>query len=653
MTIGLKDPLAASITGNAATATTAGKATQAQYVEGNGRIASADLTHYTANNDVHMRLDIASSIMKTHKPAGDGFIQTYIWDNNGKYDTQIFFPNASNNNNSGHPQLRYLNGGDTWTDWTNLALATDFNASVYTATCSTAAATAAKVIEVPAAQNFVLKVGATIAVKFTDTNTANNPTFNVNSTNAKSIYYNTAVVTTSNLDKAGVASRYAIYTYDGTNWVWVSWSNDADTTYSNMSVSEGTTGTATTARTMRADYLKQIIEGVRPIDSTMSESSTNAIQNKVISTKVNQLDRFTRALVPFGTEIAANKNLNTLEFMKVQKFYCSTNATVATLTNCPTGGIAFMMEVFSPLSTTVDNEQTAWCYRTRIITDLNGNMYVQSASSNGSAVWSYGAWKRIAWKSEVDAKPNITMSSTDPGTGSTLAANNYIAVYGGSDASITTTDIVDGAVTNDKIAEGTIGASRLNNLSRFRAGEWVKIGEARVTTDTSGTAFMTVNIPSDYQSQHAQYKVEGAMEVVNVNSRQNFLSLQPMIGSTWMTNCFYSCQHIWGAEWAWYGASGTTGYNGTTAIFGLEWCFQSDWDSCDFSVFVSNAYPGSHWCASATAGGMSGGHPGTFTGGSRVQNGNALTGFRIQCGSAVTMGAGSTLTVYGRLRPTY
>jgi hypothetical protein len=36
-----------------------------------------------------------------------------------------------------------------------------------------------------------------------------------------------------------------------------------------------------------------------------------------------------------------------------------------------------------------------------------------------------------------------------------------------------------------------------------------------------------------------------------------------------------------------------------------------------------------------------------------VQSGNALTGFRIQCGSAVTMSAGSTLTVYGRLRPTY
>lgn len=34
-------------------------------------------------------------------------------------------------------------------------------------------------------------------------------------------------------------------------------------------------------------------------------------------------------------------------------------------------------------------------------------------------------------KSQLDAKPTITMTSTDPGEGSALAANNYVAVYGG------------------------------------------------------------------------------------------------------------------------------------------------------------------------------------------------------------------------------
>lgn len=38
------------------------------------------------------------------------------------------------------------------------------------------------------------------------------------------------------------------------------WVTPPNTTYSTMSVAEGKAGTATTARTIRADYLKQIIE---------------------------------------------------------------------------------------------------------------------------------------------------------------------------------------------------------------------------------------------------------------------------------------------------------------------------------------------------------------------------------------------------------
>lgn len=53
-------------------------------------------------------------------------------------------------------------------------------------TCSTAAATVAKVVT---CDNWVLETGARITVKFTVTNTAANPTLNVNSSGAKPIYY--------------------------------------------------------------------------------------------------------------------------------------------------------------------------------------------------------------------------------------------------------------------------------------------------------------------------------------------------------------------------------------------------------------------------------------------------------------------------------
>jgi hypothetical protein len=148
----------------------------------------------------------------------------------------------------------------------------DAKPNSYWGTSSTAAATAAKVVTVSSDQNFKLVPGAMVTFKAPNTNTAQNPTINVNNTGAKPVWYNSAVVTTSNLNKAGQINRPATYVYDGTNWVWASWSLDDNITYSTMSVSEGTTGTATTARTVRADYLKQIIQHYNPTvnDATLT-----------------------------------------------------------------------------------------------------------------------------------------------------------------------------------------------------------------------------------------------------------------------------------------------------------------------------------------------------------------------------------------------
>ena len=54
-----------------------------------------------------------------------------------------------------------------------------------------------------------------------------------------------------------------------------------DTTYSTMSVAEGQAGTATSARTMRADYLKQIIQHRIPTALSAFTNDTNFITNAV------------------------------------------------------------------------------------------------------------------------------------------------------------------------------------------------------------------------------------------------------------------------------------------------------------------------------------------------------------------------------------
>lgn len=85
---------------------------------------------------------------------------------------------------------------------------------------STAVGTAAKVITLQGVSDWTLKSGAIIAVSFTTgTNTANNPTFNVNGTGAKRVKYNGALIASTDKDMAGT-KLVQFYYYDGSNWVW-------------------------------------------------------------------------------------------------------------------------------------------------------------------------------------------------------------------------------------------------------------------------------------------------------------------------------------------------------------------------------------------------------------------------------------------------
>ena len=76
-------------------------------------------------------------------------------------------------------------------------------ASTAYATCSTAAGTVAKVASIVADgdstnTSFTLVQGVTVHVKFTNSNTASNPTLNINGTGAKAIMrYGTTAVGTS------------------------------------------------------------------------------------------------------------------------------------------------------------------------------------------------------------------------------------------------------------------------------------------------------------------------------------------------------------------------------------------------------------------------------------------------------------------------
>ena len=99
-------------------------------------------------------------------------------------------------------------------------------------TCSTAAGTAAKTVSLT---GFTLATGAIVTVKFTVTNTAANPTLNVNGTGAKAIMYRGSAISAGYL----AANRVYIFVYDGTDYELIGDINtDTNTTYN--------TGTAST-----------------------------------------------------------------------------------------------------------------------------------------------------------------------------------------------------------------------------------------------------------------------------------------------------------------------------------------------------------------------------------------------------------------------
>lgn len=178
-------------------------------------------------------------------------------------------------------------GGTGRTDGKVAALATartidgvSFNGSAnvtHYATCSTASGTAAKIV---ALTDFTLVTGATVTVRFTITNTAANPTLNVNNTGAKAIRYRNTAISAGYL----AANRTYDFVYDGSSWQLVGdLDTNTNTTYTPASAAPKASGTAavgTSAKYAREDH-------VHPLQTTISGNAATA--NKLATARTISL----------------------------------------------------------------------------------------------------------------------------------------------------------------------------------------------------------------------------------------------------------------------------------------------------------------------------------------------------------------------------
>lgn len=118
------------------------------------------------------------------------------------------------------------------------------------AECSTAAATVAKEATVLNG-TFSLEKGATVFVKFAETNSASSPTLNINNTGAKALkIYGTTAVGTGQNTNGWRAGAIVPFIYDGTNWLRMFWENS---TYYTDSV-DCATGASTAAKVGTISY---------------------------------------------------------------------------------------------------------------------------------------------------------------------------------------------------------------------------------------------------------------------------------------------------------------------------------------------------------------------------------------------------------------
>lgn len=212
------------------------------------------------------------------------------------------------------------------------------------ATCSTAAATVAKVATIAdGSSTFTLEKGARICVKFTNANTVAAPTLNVGGTGAKAIYWHGAALASSQYWQA---SAVVDFVYNGTQWELVGVAKDNNTVYTHPTTSGNkhipsggssgqilrwsADGTATWGTDNNTEYtdattsahglmtaedktkLNGIATGANKtiVDSALSSTSTNPVQNKVINTKFTSVQSDIDSKVP-NTRTVNGKALST------------------------------------------------------------------------------------------------------------------------------------------------------------------------------------------------------------------------------------------------------------------------------------------------------------------------------------------------------
>lgn len=137
-------------------------------------------------------------------------------------------------------------------------------------TCADSASTVAKTATVVSGTFSSLTTGSQVAVKFTYTNTATNPTLNVAGTGAKGIRRGGTAYVGTNANESWNAGTVVFLLYDGTDWQIVGWLN---TTYGGGTGTEIVAGTSALNKVWSPQQINYGIDGMSTATPTASKIS--------------------------------------------------------------------------------------------------------------------------------------------------------------------------------------------------------------------------------------------------------------------------------------------------------------------------------------------------------------------------------------------
>ena len=222
----------------------------------------------------------------------------------------------------------------------------------------------------------------------------------------------------------------------------------------------------------------------------------------------------------------------------------------------------------------------------------------------------------------------------------TLKNNNNEEVY-----PVTDLSLVNGNIPTGRIADNAVTSAKIDWTTMMQSGEWVLIDSASVSSDTAGTSFLNVAVPTALQGANVEYKLTiGAEFLASSFPSYPFLNCRKSNGD-WS----YSDKDFSYIRTAGVGNTSPGIYTATKVNpLAFEWVIYSNNCSCTAEVIVGRAGTGNFWNAVGRAGGFSEGGASSVSFASRTQWATSISGFRIESSKTITLLAGSHMSLWAR-----